>query len=73
MVVGREIEVKDMALIAMEGVVIECVENLCYLGTVIVANCIIDKEIDRGISNASKVFGALKRAVFKDAKSFSDN
>ena len=36
MVVEREIEVEDMALIAVEGEVIEYVEDFCYLGTVLV-------------------------------------
>ena len=55
MVVGKELEVES-----------ECVEDLYYLGTVIAANGRIDKEINRRITNVSKAFGALRRAVFKD-------
>ena len=66
MVVGREIEVEDMAPIAVESGVIECVEDYCYLGTVIAGNGRIDKEMDRRIANVSKAFGALRRAVFED-------
>ena len=39
-------------------------------GSSIVANGRIDDEIDRRIANASKAFGALRQAVFKDTNLF---
>ena len=38
-----------------------------YLGPLIAENGRIDAEVDKRIANASKAFGALRQAVFKDA------
>ena len=38
-----------------------------YLGSLIAENGGIDVEVDKCIGNASKAFGALRQAVFKDA------
>ena len=42
------------------------VENFQYLGSIIADDGRIDTETDRRIANASKAFGALRQAVFKD-------
>ena len=45
---------------------IECVEDFSYLGSLITSNGRVDAAVGRRIANASKAFGALHRAVFKD-------
>ena len=42
-------------------------EDFSYLAIVITADGKIDKDSDRRIAYASKAFGALRRAVLKDA------
>ena len=50
----------------MEGGEIEYVDSFAYLGFVVSSNGRIDAEVDRCIANASKAFGALHNAIFKD-------
>ena len=45
------------------GGTIECVKEFPYLGS---ASDRIDAEVDKRLPNASKAFGALRRAVFTD-------
>ena len=45
---------------------IECVEEFQYLGSLIMSNERIDAEEDKCIGSASRAFGALHRAVFRD-------
>ena len=67
MVVGRGIGDEDLQPIAIEGGEIENVKEFPYLGSLIAENGSIDTEVDKSIANASKAFGALRHAVFKDA------
>ena len=67
MVVGHDIGEEVTQPISLEGGEIEHVSKFPYLGSSIAANGRIDDEIDRRIANASKAFGALSQAVFKDA------
>ena len=67
MVVGSGIEDKDLQPIVTEGGEIENVKEFPYLGSLIAENGRIDVEVDKCIANASKAFGALLQAVFKDA------
>ena len=46
---------------------IEHVSEFQYFGSIIAESGLIDTEIDRRIANASKAFGALRQAVFKDS------
>ena len=45
---------------------ISCVEEFTYLGSSVSSVGRIDDEVGKHIANASKAFGALRRAVFKD-------
>ena len=67
MIVGHDIAEEDTQPISLEGGEIKHVIKFPYLGSSIAANGRIDDEIDRQIANASKAFGALCQAVFKDA------
>ena len=46
---------------------IECVDAFTYLGSVVTSNARMDAEVDRCIASASRAFGALRQAVFKDS------
>ena len=67
MVVGHGIHNADVESIPVGDGVIECVSEFSYLGSIIAANGRIDREIDKRIGNASRAFGALRQAVFKDS------
>ena len=67
MAVGHDIGEEDTQPISLESGGIEHVSKFPYLGSSIAANGRIDDEIRQEIPNASKAFGALCQAVFKDA------
>jgi hypothetical protein len=67
MVTGVGVEEGDVAPIAVHDELIECVDQFPYLGSVVSSNGRIDEEVDYRIAKASKAFGALRRAVFKDS------
>ena len=46
---------------------VECVGQFPYLGSLITESGRSHEEVDRRIANASKAFGTLRRAVFKDS------
>ena len=46
--------------------VVEWVSELPYLGSVVAQDGQSHIEVDKRIANASKAFGALRQAVFKD-------
>ena len=56
----------DKAPIHLAHGTINCVEEFAYLGSLVASSGRIDSEIDEQIACASKAFGALRRAVFKD-------
>ena len=66
LVVGHDVQEEDKAPIHLEHGSIDCVEEFCYLGSLVASSGRIDTEVDRRITNASKAFGALRRAVFFD-------
>ena len=66
MVAGCNITEEDRQPIAVEGGTIDHVNQFQYLGSIISPNGQIDAEIDRCIANASKAFGELRQAVFRD-------
>ena len=66
MVSGSKITQEDKLPINIQGGTIEHVDEFQYLGSIVTENGTIDTEIDRRIANASKAFGALRAAVFKD-------
>ena len=66
MVIGSNITHEDKLPIKVEDGTIEHVSEFQYLGSVITESGRIDEEIDRRIANASKAFGALRQAVFRD-------
>ena len=66
MAVGHDVSEEDSQPIRVEGGEIEHVNEFSYLGSTVATNGRIDAEIDKRIASASKAFGALRRAVFKD-------
>ena len=67
MVTGFGVEEEDVAPITVRSEVIECVDHFSYLGSVVSSDGRIDAEVDCRIAKASKAFGALRCAVFKDS------
>ena len=67
MVTGYGVTDEDRAPIAVGDGMVECVDQFAYLGSLVSSSGRIDAEVDRRIANASKAFGALRRAVFKDS------
>ena len=65
MVVGHNIMDEKMPLLIGDSS-IEYVDAFTYLGFVVASNTRIDADVDRRISSASRAFGALRQAVFKD-------
>jgi len=66
MVVGREVQEEERTPMRVGDGEIENVEKFTYLGSLITNNGRMDAEVDRRIASASKAFGALRYAVFKD-------
>ena len=66
MVTGRSVEECDQEPISLEGGNIEAVDDFPYLGSLIARSGKIDVEVDRRLAQASKAFGALRKAVFMD-------
>ena len=66
MAAGREITEEDQSSLSVGPEMIENVKEFPYLGSVIASSGRVDADIDRRIAQASKAFGALKRAVFQD-------
>ena len=66
MVVGHNIMDEEKMPLLIGDSSIEYVDAFTYLGSVVVSTTRIDADVDRRISSASKAFGALCQAVFKD-------
>jgi hypothetical protein len=66
LVVGHAVQEDDKASIHLAHGTIDCVEEFAYLGSLVASSGRVDSEIDKRIACASKAFGALRRAVFKD-------
>ena len=66
MVTGYNIKEEEKAPIFASDGLIECVEDFTYLGSAVTPNARMDAEVDRRLASASKAFGALRKAVFKD-------
>ena len=66
-VTGYGIEDSDQAPIAVGESEMECVKQLPCLGSLVVSGGRIDTKVDGHLANASKAFGALCQAVFKDS------
>ena len=66
MVMGRLAEDSDREPIYVDGSRFECVKEFPYLGSLIADSGRMDVDIERRISQASKAFGALRKAVFLD-------
>ena len=66
MVTGYNITEEEKAPILVGTSMIECVDAFTYLGSVVTSNARMDAEVDRRIASASRAFGALRQAVFKD-------
>ena len=66
MVTGFGIGGSDRAPIAVGDSEVECVEQFPYLGSLVTSGGIINAEVNCCLANASKAFGAMRQAVFKD-------
>ena len=66
MVAGRALREEERIPIPVGDAEIESVGKFTYLGSLIDNNGTMDAEVDRRIASASKAFGALHSAVFKD-------
>ena len=67
MVVGKGVSGEDQLPLSLDdGDVIERVSSFPYLGSLMAENGRVHDEVDRRIAGASRAFGALRRAVFKD-------
>lgn len=66
MVTGRAVLDQDKGLIEVSGGEVEATEEFPYLGSIISADGRVDTEVEKRISQASRAFGALRKAVFMD-------
>ena len=66
MVTGRETTEEDRAPLHINNIVIESVTEFLYLGSLVASSGRVDTEVDKRIAQASKAFGALRKAVFSD-------
>ena len=66
MVTGRMVEEEDLAPIVLDGGEVEAVKEFPYLGSVVDSSGRIDADVNRRVAQASKAFGALRKAVFLD-------
>lgn len=66
MVTGRLVEESDKLPIAISGGGIRAVDEFPYLGSIVASSGRMDVDVDKRIAQASKAFGALRKAVFLD-------
>ena len=64
MATGREATSSDRAPLPISGGEIEDIEEFPYLGSLIAASGRMDMEVEKRIAQASRAFGALRKAVF---------
>lgn len=67
MVVGSGVTEIERAPIVVDGGKIEWVSEFPYLGSLIADSGRMDIDVEKRLASASKAFGALRQAVFKDA------
>ena len=66
MVTGREATLEDKTPISINGGELEALGEFPYLGSVIAATGRMDVDCEKRLSQASRAFGALRKAVFMD-------
>ena len=66
MVTGRLVEESDREVITTDGGDIEAEDEFPYLGSLIASSGRMDVDVDKRVAQASKAFGALRKAVFLD-------
>ena len=66
MVVGHAVTDEEKAPILIGDQYIECLDDFTYMGSTITSNGRMDADIDRRTACASRAFGALRKAVFRD-------
>ena len=67
MVTGREATAADRTRLLVNGTEIEWVTEFPYFGSMIASSERVDTDVDKHIGQASKAFGALRKAVFMDS------
>ncbi len=66
MVASREVIDTDTEALQVGTEEIECVQEFAYLGSVVASSRRVDADVEKRIAQASRAFGALRRAIFKD-------
>ena len=66
LVAGHGVTEEDLLPIMTPGGSIECVSVFAYLGSQISSDGQLDVEVEKHIAAASRAFGALRHAVFRD-------
>ena len=64
MVTGKAVEEDDQEPISLKGGSIEAVDEFQCLGSLIATTGKMDSDVSRTLAQASKAFGALRKAVF---------
>ena len=67
-VVGNVVSDEEKRPLAVGNDLIEWVEQFPYLGSLISDDGRVTSKVERRIANASKAFGALQQAVFKNCQ-----
>ena len=65
-VAGREAADSDATPIPVSGGEITSVNEFSYLGSVVAASGRMDADVEKRIAQASRAFGALRKAVFSN-------
>ena len=63
---SRLVDESDQEPIALVGGDVVAVDDFPYLGSIIAGSGRMDVDVDRRVAQASKAFGALRKAVFLD-------
>ena len=66
LVAGREAKEEDKTPITIESGEIDGVEEFSYLWVTIASSGAMDPDVDRRVAQASRTFGALRKAIFLD-------
>ena len=73
MVAGRLAEAADREPLVIDGGQIENVKDFPYLGSMIADSGRMDIDVEKRIAQASRAFGALRKAVFLDRNTHATN
>ena len=66
MVAGRDVVDADVEPLQVGTEVVECVREFSYLGSIVTSSGRVDVEVEARVARASRAFGCMRRAVFRD-------